>query len=310
MGDALPASTSARAAPPSRSAPATTTRARSSTTAPSSAGATTATASSVWATPVIAATSPARWATRSPPSTSAPAAPPSRSPPAVIHTCALLDNGTVKCWGANGVRPARARATPRTAATNPGEMGDALPAVDLGTGRTATAITPAIVHTCALLDDATVKCWGYNGNGAARAGRRQFARRRPGEMGDALPAIDLGTGRTATAVLGGRFALVRAARRRDAEVLGPELRRPARPGRHRVARRQPRRDGRRASGGRPRRRDRLRAGVRRRRRGRRARARGRATSPPSTATPPTSSTTPVTSAAARPRAAVARWRPA
>jgi hypothetical protein len=39
-------------------------------------------------------------------------------------------------------------------------MGDALPTVDLGTGRTATQISAAYEATCAILDDGSVKCWG------------------------------------------------------------------------------------------------------------------------------------------------------
>ena len=42
-----------------------------------------------------------------------------------------------------------------------GEMA-VLPTVNLGTGRTATAIAAGSYHTCALLDNASVKCWGLN----------------------------------------------------------------------------------------------------------------------------------------------------
>ena len=37
-----------------------------------------------------------------------------------------------------------------------------LSAVNLGTGRTATAIAAGLHHSCAVLDNASVKCWGYN----------------------------------------------------------------------------------------------------------------------------------------------------
>jgi hypothetical protein len=40
------------------------------------------------------------------------------------------------------------------------EMGDFLPAVSLGTGLTATAITCGAGHTCALLSNSQLKCWG------------------------------------------------------------------------------------------------------------------------------------------------------
>lgn len=41
-----------------------------------------------------------------------------------------------------------------------GELGDNLEAVNLGTNRTAIAVSAGIYHTCAILDDSTVKCWG------------------------------------------------------------------------------------------------------------------------------------------------------
>lgn len=122
------------------------------------------------------------------------------------HTCALLDDGSVKCWGRNqdgqlGLGDAEDRGD------EPGEMGDALPSVDLGTGRTATRIAAGDWHTCALLDDATVKCWGFGEAGQLGIGQNFTfggARgRAPGEMGDDLPAVNLGTGRTAVELAAG-----------------------------------------------------------------------------------------------------------
>ena len=115
------------------------------------------------------------------------------------HSCALLDNGTVKCWGRNDSGQLGLGA-PGSRGNNPDEMGDDLPAVDLGTGRTATAISAGDANTCVLLDDATVKCWGWNNTGELGLGDTVARGGGAGEMGDALPAVDLGTGRTATAV--------------------------------------------------------------------------------------------------------------
>ncbi|AKT40379.1 hypothetical protein [Chondromyces crocatus] len=120
------------------------------------------------------------------------------------HTCALLDDGSVKCWGFNtGGKLGLGDTAPR--GDGPGEMGDALLAVDLGAGRTAAALSVGGSHACALLDDGSVKCWGGNGQGQLGLGDAEHRGDGAGEMGDALPAVDLGTGKTAVAVHAGHF---------------------------------------------------------------------------------------------------------
>ena len=80
------------------------------------------------------------------------------------HTCAIVFDGSVRCWGLNdkGQLGLGDTANRGDAA---GEMGDNLPAVDLGTGRTATAISAGTNHTCALLDNGSLKCCGENQTG-------------------------------------------------------------------------------------------------------------------------------------------------
>lgn len=114
------------------------------------------------------------------------------------HSCALLWSGKVKCWG-NNESGQLGLGDVRTRGANPWGMGANLPAIDLGTGRTAEAISTKGFHTCALLDDASVKCWGYNRGmlGIADDVHRGIE---PGQMGDNLPSVDLGTGRTAKAI--------------------------------------------------------------------------------------------------------------
>ncbi|OJT19907.1 hypothetical protein BO221_32385 [Archangium sp. Cb G35] len=114
-------------------------------------------------------------------------------------TCALLDNGTVKCWGFNGFGQL-GLGDMSLRGESPWEMGDMLPPVNLGTGRTAVALDMSNFHTCALLDDATVKCWGNGHSGSLGLGYFDTLGDDPGEMGDALPRINLGTGRTATSL--------------------------------------------------------------------------------------------------------------
>jgi len=115
------------------------------------------------------------------------------------HSCALLDDATVKCWGNNWAGQLGLGDTDYRG-DDPDEMGDNLTAIDLGTGRTATAIHTSDSHSCALLDDATVKCWGYNWSGQLGQGDQQTRGDGAGEMGDNLTAVDLGTGRTATTI--------------------------------------------------------------------------------------------------------------
>ncbi len=108
-----------------------------------------------------------------------------------FYTCAILAGGGLKCWGENGWRQLGLGDTDERGDA-PGEMGSALPFVDLGTGRTVTDVATDSDITCALLDDASVKCWGYNGYGAVNGIPNSWT----GEMGDALPIAPVPAGST------------------------------------------------------------------------------------------------------------------
>eukprot|EP00798_Chlamydomonas_sp_ICE-L_P017434 gene17434-23737_t len=113
------------------------------------------------------------------------------------HTCAILNNGDLKCWGSNIVGQLGQGDT----ATRRANAGDDMAAVDLGTGRTVTAIAVGAVHTCALLDNGNLKCWGYNEFGQLGLSDTASRGTDVGQMGDSLPSVDLGTDRTATAII-------------------------------------------------------------------------------------------------------------
>ncbi|MEY4896437.1 MAG: hypothetical protein RI890_1236, partial [Actinomycetota bacterium] len=118
------------------------------------------------------------------------------------HSCGLLDNNTIKCWGLGSSGQLGYGAT-STLGDGAGEMGDALATIDLGTGRTAKQIATGSSHSCAVLDNDTVKCWGLGTNGRLGYGTTTSLGRSSGQMGDALATIDLGTGRTAAAISAG-----------------------------------------------------------------------------------------------------------
>jgi len=70
------------------------------------------------------------------------------------HTCSLLTNGAVKCWGDN----------------SNGQLGNgtttaSLSPVDVSGITNGVALTSGFRHSCVLLSDDNIKCWGYNSFG-------------------------------------------------------------------------------------------------------------------------------------------------
>jgi alpha-tubulin suppressor-like RCC1 family protein len=100
----------------------------------------------------------------------------------------VLAGGVVKCWGINNYGQLGVGDTV-TRGDGPGEMGDGLPLIDLGDQ--SKAVSVGWTHTCALLEDGAVKCWGRNHAGQLGQGDTQNRGDGPGELGDALPRVAL-----------------------------------------------------------------------------------------------------------------------
>ncbi|CAM9868667.1 unnamed protein product, partial [Choristocarpus tenellus] len=83
------------------------------------------------------------------------------------------------------------------------DMGDFLPQVDLGTDLSVVEMTVGDAHNCAILSDMSLKCWGKNGNGRLGLGDKVSRGLEEFDMGDNLPAVDLGTNMTASMVAAG-----------------------------------------------------------------------------------------------------------
>ena len=118
------------------------------------------------------------------------------------HACALMGNASVKCWGYNNKGQLGIDSTTNMG-DNSSEMA-LLTGINLGTGRTATAIAAGNSFTCAVLDDASVKCWGRNSSGQLGIGNNTTMGDNSSEMAQ-LTGINLGTGRTATAITAGHY---------------------------------------------------------------------------------------------------------
>lgn len=105
-------------------------------------------------------------------------------------SCALSEDGRVKCWGKNDHgQLGLGDASPRGA--SPGTMGPNLPAVDLGAGSAAAQLTCGRAHACALLGSGVLKCWGQNDHGQLGLGDAQDRGGSPETSGSNLPALVL-----------------------------------------------------------------------------------------------------------------------
>ena len=78
------------------------------------------------------------------------------------HSCAILPDGALRCWGYGGDG---ALGYGNTFTIGDDETPATAGPVDLGTGRTAVEVAAGAVHTCALLDNGAVRCFGFGGDG-------------------------------------------------------------------------------------------------------------------------------------------------
>jgi alpha-tubulin suppressor-like RCC1 family protein len=104
------------------------------------------------------------------------------------HTCALLASGHVRCFGENESGQLG------TSAAGPV---DAERSAVLRFTRPVTALATGTAHSCALLDDGTVRCWGRGGSGQLGYGDAQDRK----EAGS-VPAVPLGGSAVAVAAGG------------------------------------------------------------------------------------------------------------
>jgi alpha-tubulin suppressor-like RCC1 family protein len=79
------------------------------------------------------------------------------------HTCAVTQAGTVLCWGANDVWQV----------SPDGGMTNTLPVNVVGLTHGAVSVTAGGSHSCAVLENGTLWCWGANNAGQLGNGERE-----------------------------------------------------------------------------------------------------------------------------------------
>jgi alpha-tubulin suppressor-like RCC1 family protein len=112
------------------------------------------------------------------------------------HTCELTNDGKVYCWGAN----------------SDGQLGQSTLSDNIKTpvvvplSRPATRLVAGSYHTCALLDDGSMRCWGRNSNGQIGVGTLPWPLAAPQAVGLGGPASAIAAGGANTCALVGAQA--------------------------------------------------------------------------------------------------------
>jgi cysteine-rich repeat protein len=110
------------------------------------------------------------------------------------HTCLMLPEGTVRCWG-SGAFGQLGKGSTVHIGDQPGEM----PSTTSNVGGLAVDLQSGGDHNCVLLDNGEVRCWGRNSNGQCGQGNNFSVGDTPNEMpppptnvGGAVAQLSLG----------------------------------------------------------------------------------------------------------------------
>ena len=112
------------------------------------------------------------------------------------HSCALFTNGSVKCWGESSVLGLGYSSSNGGFGDGYLETGDTLPFMQFPTGRTATMLEAGKSHTCAVMDNNDLICWGDNSKGQLGLGDTDKRGDSSGEIGTNFEVTSVPTGRT------------------------------------------------------------------------------------------------------------------
>ncbi|MED5486435.1 MAG: hypothetical protein VYB40_01860, partial [Candidatus Thermoplasmatota archaeon] len=121
----------------------------------------------------------------------------------MAHTCVLFSNNSVKCFG-----DIDALGMGYSDSTGAGdgylETGDYLPFWPAPTGRNVSQIAAGWYHTCVVLDDGSMTCWGENSKGQLGMGNTTDLGQQSDQVGDSISYVPLPSGVTVSDMALGR----------------------------------------------------------------------------------------------------------
>ena len=122
------------------------------------------------------------------------------------HSCAVLSNGTVECWGDNSNGQLGNSTSAQTCGMYPPEPCSDTAEVVTGLSG-AKAIAAQETTNCALIADGTVQCWGYGGLGDLGNGTNTNSQQTPVTTLPLVPSVSWTSGTTSVATIGATSGL-------------------------------------------------------------------------------------------------------
>ena len=103
-----------------------------------------------------------------------------------MHTCVVLSTGAMKCWGESTTYYPRLGSSINSNQATPVDVGN--------TNKEAVQVFASAYHTCAVMTDGTVYCWGRNDDGQIGSGSTSTVFTNPTQVSDITNAIDVSLG--------------------------------------------------------------------------------------------------------------------
>ncbi len=96
------------------------------------------------------------------------------------NTCAILDDGTIRCWG-DGSHGVNGNGSTSIVGDEASEMGEEMESISIAPNSRPIHLYSSAAHYCALFENGKIKCWGDNDDGECGTEGEAFGDA-PGEM--------------------------------------------------------------------------------------------------------------------------------